>query len=49
MFLPSCSGEINILYKRKEGGYGVIIPKGSGKVEVKNEVVERAREPSVAE
>lgn len=43
------TGEINILYKRKEGGYGVIIPKGSGKAEVKNGVIERAREPSVAE
>ncbi|CAI9086984.1 OLC1v1020932C1 [Oldenlandia corymbosa var. corymbosa] len=27
------TGDINIVYKRKAGGYGVIIPKGNGKAE----------------
>ncbi|XP_050384807.1 ribosome-binding factor PSRP1, chloroplastic [Argentina anserina] len=44
------TSEINILYRRKEGGYGVIIPKRSGKAnKVENVVVELAREHSVAE
>lgn len=44
------TGEINIVYKRKAGGYGVIIPKGHGKAEkLEPLVVEPAKEPSLAE
>ncbi|KAJ4726758.1 ribosome-binding factor PSRP1, chloroplastic-like [Melia azedarach] len=44
------TGEINIVYKRRAGGYGLIIPKGNGKAEkLEPLVVERARETSLAE
>ncbi|KAF4356618.1 hypothetical protein F8388_006362 [Cannabis sativa] len=43
------TGEINIVYKRKAGGYGLIVPKdGASRLETKV-VVEPAKEHSLAE
>ncbi|GFY81788.1 30S ribosomal protein [Actinidia rufa] len=42
------TGEINILYKRKAGGYGLIIPEGNDRAE-RPVVVEMDEEPSLAE
>lgn len=44
------TGEINILYRRKNGGYGLIIPKGDGRLEkLEKLATEPVRESSVAE
>lgn len=44
------TGEVNIIYRRRAGGYGLIIPKQDGKAEkLEPLVVESARESSVAE
>lgn len=43
-------GEINIVYRRKAGGYGLIIPKGQGRAKkLEPLAVEPAKEHSFAE
>ncbi|KAF6154300.1 hypothetical protein GIB67_026756 [Kingdonia uniflora] len=41
--------ETNIAYRRKDGGYGVIIPKGGNVEKLEQYLVEHARESSIAE
>ncbi|KAF3432739.1 hypothetical protein FNV43_RR23841 [Rhamnella rubrinervis] len=44
------TGEINIIYKRKAGGYGLIIPKGNGEAaKLETLMVEPDRQHSLAE
>ncbi|KAJ6791973.1 ribosome-binding factor PSRP1, chloroplastic [Iris pallida] len=43
------TGEINILYKRKEGGYGLIIPKDGKMQTLGTSVADPARETAVAD
>lgn len=48
--MPHTAGEINIIYRRKAGGYGLIIPNGNGKAtKLETLEVDTVREHSLAE
>ncbi|KAF6165272.1 hypothetical protein GIB67_042688, partial [Kingdonia uniflora] len=49
LFYVLAIGETNIAYNRKDGGYGVIIPKGGKAEKLEQYLAEHAREPSIAE
>ncbi|KAF6152865.1 hypothetical protein GIB67_000888 [Kingdonia uniflora] len=49
LFYVLAIGETNIAYKRKDGGYGAIIPKGGKAEKLEQYLVEHAREPSIVE